>query len=119
MATAQKIDSNITGLRYQEETSIGVANTANDWIPLEPNSYDDFGGEFTTLARNPINSTRQRLKGTLTDLDATAGLASDLTQANLEDILQGYFFADLRRKSDVGVDRQPQPQQRQPHDYLQ
>jgi hypothetical protein len=76
MAAVQKVDSNVTGLRYQEESSIGVANSANNWIPLEPNSYDNFGGEFTTVARNPINAGR-------------------------------HFFADLRRKNDVGVDRQP------------
>jgi len=107
MVTVSKIDSNVTGLRYQEETSIGVANTANDWIPLEPNSYDSFGGEFTTVARNPINSGRQRQKGVLVDLDADGGFESDLTQDNLADVLQGFFFADFRRKSDVGVDRQP------------
>lgn len=107
MAAVQKIDSNQSGLRYQEETSIGVANSANDWIPLEPNSYDAFGGEFTTVARNPINAGRQRQKGVLVDLDASGGFQSDLTQDNIQDILQGFMFADLRRKNDVGVDRQP------------
>lgn len=107
MVAVQKIDSNLTGLRYQEETSIGVANPANPWIPLEPNSYDNFGGEFTTVARNPINAGRQRQKGVLVDLDAEGGIESDLTQEGLQDILQGFFFADLRRKNDVGDDRQP------------
>lgn len=107
MVAVQKIDSNVTGLRYQEETSIGVPNTANGWLPLEPNSYDSFGGEFTTVARNPINAGRQRQKGVLVDLDAAGGFQSDLTQDNIQDILQGYFFADLRRKNDVGVDRSP------------
>src|SRR3546814_6194505 len=107
MTAVQKIDSNVTGLRYQEETSIGVANSANPWVPLEPNSYDNFGGEFTTVARNPINAGRQRQKGVLVDLDAAGGLQNDLTQENLQDVLQGFFFADLRRKNDVGVDRQP------------
>jgi hypothetical protein len=107
MAAVQKVDSNVTGLRYQEETSIGVANTSNPWLALEPNSYDDFGGEFTTVARNPINSGRQRQKGVLVDLDATGGFQNDLTQDNLQDILQGFMFADLRRKNDVGADRTP------------
>ncbi len=122
MVAVQKIDSNLTGLRYQEETSIGVANPANPWIPLEPNSYDNFGGEFTTVARNPINASRQRQKGVLVDLDAEGGLESDLTQENLQDILQGFFFADLRRKSDVGVDRSPRRESSNPtgqfEDYL-
>jgi hypothetical protein len=108
MATAvQKIDSNVTGLRYQEELCIGVAESTNPWIPLEPNSYDDFGGEFSTVARNPINAGRQRQKGVLVDLDAAGGIQSDLTQDNLQDVLQGFFFADLRRKADVGADRSP------------
>ncbi len=107
MVAVQKVDSNVTGLRYQEESSIGVANTANSWLALEPNSYDDFGGEFTTVARNPINAGRQRQKGVLVDLDATGGFQNDLTQDNLQDILQGFMFADLRRKNDVGADRQP------------
>ena len=73
MVAVQKIDSNVTGLRYQEERSIGVAEPNNPWLVLEPNSYDDFGGEFTTVARNPINAGRQRQKGVLVDLDATGG----------------------------------------------
>lgn len=107
MATIQKVDSNVTGLRYQEETSIGVANTGNPWLALEPNTYDDFGGEFTTVARNPINAGRQRQKGVLVDLDAAGGFQNDMTQDNLQDILQGFMFADLRRKNDVGDDRSP------------
>ena len=56
MATAtQKIDSNVTGLRYQEELCIGVANPNNPWLTLEPNSYEDFGGEFTTVAMTGVD----------------------------------------------------------------
>lgn len=107
MVAVQKIDSNVTGLRYQEERSIGVAEPNNPWLALEPNSYDDFGGEFTTVARNPINAGRQRQKGVLVDLDATGGIQNDLTQDNLQDVMQGFMFADFRGKNDVGDDRQP------------
>ncbi len=65
MVAVQKIDSNVSGLRVQEEFSIGVAEVTNPWVPYEPNSYDNFGGEFTTVARNPINEGRQRQKGVL------------------------------------------------------
>lgn len=93
-----KIDSNATGLAIAEEQDIKTLPGTPVWYAMEPNSYDDFGGELTAVARDPINPSRQRRKGTTTDLDAAGGFNTDVTLSNLKRVLQGFFFADIREK---------------------
>jgi len=99
-----KIDSNVTGLAFAEEVCLKqlptVAADGHDpiWYGLEPNSYSDFGGDLSTVARQPISAGRQRKKGTPTGLEASGGFNSDLTQSNLTRLMQGFFFANARQK---------------------
>lgn len=100
MATCPKdtIDSNVTGLRYAWERCLKLLWPNPIWNALEPNSYSDFGATITTTARNPINPSRSRKKGTVTDLDAAGGFNQDLTQTNLLELAQAFFFANARQR---------------------
>lgn len=101
---SNKIDSNDTGLRFAIEKCLKTLPTlATDgadpvWRPLEPNSYGDMGANVTTVARNPINPSRQRQKGVVTDLEASASFQTDLTGKNHLYFLQSYLFALAREK---------------------
>lgn len=103
MAGAKKIDSNTVGLRLAEEATddIGVLPGSPVWLPVEPNSYGEFGAQVATTARNPITRSRQRKKGVVTDLDAAAGFQSDFVQKSLYPLMQGFFFADWREKDNA------------------
>jgi phage tail protein X len=95
MALPIVVDSNITGLSYAEETSLAVVSGTPTFYALEPNSYSDFGAKFTATAREVINASRQKLKGSVTNMEANAGFTCDMTQHNLKKLLQGFFFATM------------------------
>lgn len=100
-----KIDSNLTGLAFAWEESPkvlpGVDGADAVWQTLEPNSYSDFGGDVKTVARNPINPSRQRKKGSPVGLDASGSYNFDLTQHNIFELSQAFFFANAREKFDT------------------
>lgn len=98
-----KIDSNVTGLRFCEEVTIGVLPVAASqiWYPLEPNSYANWGGQTKLTQRSPITDTRQKRKGVLTDLDAAGSINMDMTLTNYQRVMQGFMFASFREKFDT------------------
>jgi len=93
-----KIDTNSTGLRLAEESTIGVLPGTPDWLPFQPNSYGDTGSEVETVASEPINPDRMDDKGTAVRKSVTAAFQSDFRRREQWRLLQGFFFADFIEK---------------------
>jgi hypothetical protein len=104
MAQVPNIDSNSTGLSFAQETSLKVVS-APTWYQLEPNSYGDFGGQNSLIARNPINASRQRKKGVVVDLESMAEFETDLTYSRdeLQQLWSATLCADFRSKGSEAV----------------
>lgn len=107
MAANSKIDSNSVGFAIAAEESVKTLPTTPVWIPIDVNSFGNFGAEYTSVARRPISADRQRQRGGITDLDAGGSFQLDLCQRNHQELLQGFFFAAMRNKAqaknDIGI----------------
>lgn len=96
-----KQDANQVGLFVARELSNGILPANPVFREREPNSFDDLGGEYTLLARRPFSVSRQRKKGGVVDLDADGGWNEDFTQRGMDDTMEAFFFAAMRRKANT------------------
>lgn len=97
MPAVNKIDSNTTGTAYAVESALGALSSPV-WMRLEPNGFKEFGAEVQTVAPSPINPSRQRKKGAVTDISASLGFNHNLNFFNSADLFESAFFAATRRK---------------------
>lgn len=96
---AEKQDANLVGFYKKREATLGVVPATGAWMTREPNSFDDFGVEYTKTSRRPFNASRQRKHGRTTDLDASAGYNEDLTPTNMQSEFEEFFFAEMREQA--------------------
>jgi hypothetical protein len=94
--TIEKQDSNVVGLFVTRETAVRVRPNNPAFVTREPNSFNDIGGDYSTVARRPFSPSRQRRKGTIVDLDAAGGWNEDVTMNNMVSTLEGFCFAAQR-----------------------
>ncbi len=102
MAAVNKINSNVVETNFAEELTIKTLPGTPVWRPLDVNTFSDFGGSIAKVSRTPFRTDRQNRKGQTVDLDAAGSLNHDLVQEGLQQLLQGFFFADLRPKIEIG-----------------
>jgi len=102
MAAVNKINSNVVETAYAEESTIKTLPGTPVWRPLDANNFSDFGGSISKVSRTPFRTDRQLRKGQTVDLEAAGTINHDLVQLGLQDLLQGFFFADLRTKTEFG-----------------
>jgi hypothetical protein len=91
MVAPASISSNVTGLAIAKELTPKVLPGTPIWRGQEPNSYAEFGSKITVVSRTPITDLRQNLKGGTTDIDSSGGFNSDVTQNNMQYLLEGFF----------------------------
>lgn len=103
MAQVDKISGSRVGQRIAEEASPGVLPATPVWRPREVNEYGDYGADPTLTSRTPIEPSRQRKKGEVTNITVPAVYQLDVVQEALQDDFQGFMFADLRRKNELAV----------------
>lgn len=95
----EKQDANFVGFYIAREETLRNLPGNPVFNEREPNSFADFGAEYSKVARSPFNATRQRKKGTNSDLDVSGGWNEDLTQNNLQSDFEAFCFANMRRKA--------------------
>lgn len=91
-----RVLTNNISLAYSIEATFGVLNPSGEWKLLEPNDISTFGASITTTPRSPISKTRQRRKGTTTDLDSAAEFEHDLTKEAFIDFAEAFVFANFK-----------------------
>lgn len=90
---ARTLTNNLS-LAVAIEQSLGVLPGSPEWALLEPNAISVLGATITTVARQPISKTRQRRKGSTTDLESGFEFDADLTIEHFEIFAEGFFYAN-------------------------
>lgn len=93
MAKAMFDANNSTVSIIREEVE-GEAPITGDALVTEPNSIDNFGNSVESTTRNPLSTSRDAKKGTVTSLNSTVELSQDLTISAYEEMMPAALSAN-------------------------
>lgn len=99
-----KIDANGVTLRICQEASPGTLAGTEVWYTYSVNDYGDYGPDYKKTARRTFNSDRMPRKGTTSGLDVPLLYSHDFVQEGLQYIIEAFWKAAFRRKSEVTND---------------
>jgi hypothetical protein len=96
------LPSDSVALAYALEECPSKLPTTPIWNRLTNNSYDSGTGTQTeTVAREPINESRQNFKGTVVKENASIGFEHDLLQEQTKELVSGFMFCNIRKKPEA------------------
>ena len=90
----ERVETNVAAFAFAVEDSLGNLPAAPAWTLLEPNTPGAFGATISTVARTPISRSRQRRKGSITDLDSAVEFETDLTLSAFRNFIEGAIFVE-------------------------
>ena len=82
-----------TPFNPNKDGSPGKVAAGHEFLNLEPNTLGTFGATTASTVRNPISASRQRKKGTITDLDSSAEFEHDVIYDVVKRMMRGFMFA--------------------------
>lgn len=94
------VSSNEVTLHVAEELCVKTLTSADyptyepTFLPVEVNSFSDFGADLTKVMRKPLSPSRQRRKGRTVGSEAVGGWAQDIVGGAIDRMMQGFLFAD-------------------------
>lgn len=94
MAKKSMFDANNSTLSVMEELVEGQIPTEGDALVTEPNSIDAFGNSIESTTRNPLSTSRDAKKGTVTSLSSTVEISQDLTISAYKEFMSGALSAN-------------------------
>lgn len=92
----EKQEGRVVGLAVTREVAKRQLPNNPVWETREPNDFDDFGADYTKVARSPFSQNRQRKKGNIVDRDDRFGWNEDVTQNNMLARIEEFLFANAR-----------------------
>lgn len=94
MAKNFMFDANNSTLSVMEELVEGQVPTEGIALVTEPNSIDNFGNSTESTTRNPLSTSRDAKKGTITSLNSSVEISQDLTVSSYREFMSGALSAN-------------------------